>query len=51
MSFKQLPFETDPNSRLSAPFSMSAASKNETTRKNMPAPQTSSRAGTNLFCP
>jgi hypothetical protein len=51
MSFKQLPFETHPNSRLSAPFSMSVASKSEATRKNIPNLQTSSRAGTNLFCP
>jgi len=48
MLFKQLLFENAPKI---APFSMSAASKNETTRKNMPALQTSSRAGTNLFCP
>ncbi len=51
MSFKQLLFEIRPNSRLSAPFSMSAASESEPTTKNVPYLQTSSRAGSNPFLP
>jgi hypothetical protein len=46
MSFKRLLFENMPSFD---PSSMTAAVKNELTKKNMPAPQTSSPAGTNLF--
>jgi hypothetical protein len=49
MSFKQLLFEMHPRSALS--FSMSTTFKNELTKKNLPAPQTSPPAGTNLFWP
>ena len=49
MSFKQLLFEMRPRFSPSLPFSMTAALRNELTRQNVPAPQTSSPAGTNLF--
>ncbi len=48
MSFKQLLFENAPEF---APFSISAASKSEPTRRNMSNLQTSSRAGSNPFLP
>jgi hypothetical protein len=46
MSFKRLLFGNMPSFD---PSSRTAAVKNELTKRNMPAPQTSSPDGTNLF--